>query len=50
MGFGGGALIASPLSAALLNLYDSESGGQGQLLVQRRGTSGNRKARSSRPR
>ncbi|MGX5358680.1 OFA family MFS transporter [Kocuria sp. KH4] len=29
MGFGGGALIASPLSAALLNVYDPESGGQG---------------------
>ncbi|GEO94340.1 OFA family MFS transporter [Kocuria turfanensis] len=29
MGFGGGALIASPLSAALLNIYDPESGGQG---------------------
>ncbi|MFC4902932.1 OFA family MFS transporter [Kocuria oceani] len=29
MGFGGGALIASPLSAALLNAYDPESGGQG---------------------
>ncbi|MEX5294053.1 OFA family MFS transporter [Kocuria sp. CPCC 205268] len=29
MGFGGGALIASPLSAALLNLYDPESGTPG---------------------
>ncbi|MEX5302396.1 OFA family MFS transporter [Kocuria sabuli] len=29
MGFGGGALIASPLSAALLNLYDPDSGSPG---------------------
>jgi MFS family permease len=29
MGFGGGALIASPLSAALLNLYDPDSGTPG---------------------
>ncbi|GAB3254506.1 OFA family MFS transporter [Arthrobacter pigmenti] len=29
MGFGGGALIASPLSAALLAAYDPESGTQG---------------------
>ena len=29
MGFGGGALIASPLSAALLNLYDPNSGSPG---------------------
>ena len=29
MGFGGGALIASPVSAALLNLYDPESGTEG---------------------
>ena len=29
MGFGGGALIASPVSAALLNLYDPASGTEG---------------------
>lgn len=29
MGFGGGALIASPLSAALLNFYDPNSGTEG---------------------
>ncbi|MFI7483946.1 OFA family MFS transporter [Kocuria sp. M1R5S2] len=29
MGFGGGALIASPLSAALLNFYDPASGTEG---------------------
>ncbi|MFI7493760.1 OFA family MFS transporter [Kocuria sp. M4R2S49] len=29
MGFGGGALIASPLSAALLNFYDPDSGTPG---------------------